>query len=131
MPRRLPRILVIDDHKFTLDAVTDILMDEECYDVYSYLFLPRLEFIRILNPDVILLDVILQHSDGRHICQILRNDPCFSQTQIVLFSAYLDSGSSVIEAGANAFLRKPFDIDDLLCLISKCVSERMQKNSSA
>lgn len=130
MPR-LPRILVVDDHKFTLDAVTDILMDEECYDVYSYLFLPRLEFIRILNPDVIVLDVMLQHCDGRHICQILRNDPCFSNTQIILFSAYLDSGSTAIEAGANAFLRKPFDIDDLLCLISKCAAERMQKNSSA
>jgi CheY-like chemotaxis protein len=122
MPHKL-KILVIDDHKFTLDVVTDILSDEGCYDVYAYASLPRLDFVKILQPDIVLIDCMLQHADGRHICEILRRDPVLSSVRIIIFSAYLDKAETALAAGANAFLRKPFNIDELLTLIAA------QKNS--
>lgn len=115
MPQK--KILIIDDHKFTLDVVTDILADEGCYDIYAYSCLPRLEFVKILKPDLILLDCILQHADGRHICEILKRDPLFASVPIIIFSAYLDAADTVLSAGATAFLKKPFDIDDLLRIV--------------
>lgn len=123
------KILVIDDHKFTLDVVTDILADEDCYDVYAYSALPRLDFVKILKPDVILLDCMLQHADGRHICDIMKRDPVLRTVPVIIFSAYLDAAKTVLAAGADAFLKKPFDIDDLLSMIAFYGSKTVQKDS--
>lgn len=118
-----PKVVIIDDHTFTLDVMTDILTEEEKYDIYSYSILPDMNFLKKIQPDIILLDVMLQHHDGRTICKILRNDKTFFNTRIIMLSAFVDRKENFNEYGANAFIEKPFDIDVLINSVAREVAK--------
>ena len=120
----MKKILVIDDHQITLDVIYDILADEKCYDVYTFNNVPHLNYIESINPDIILLDVLIREHDGRDICKLIRNTHTLKHVRIILFSAFLDEEKLAIESGADCLLRKPFDLEELLRIIE------MQKNSS-
>ena len=70
---------------------------------------------RSANPDLFLLDLMMPDPDGFKLCRILRSDPFFSRTPIIIITALDDSDSRVVAfgAGANDYLTKPFHIDEL------------------
>jgi CheY-like chemotaxis protein len=55
--------------------------------------------------------------DGRDICKKLKEMPATSQIPIILVSASKDIAKSALEAGADDFLAKPFEIDELFNII--------------
>jgi two-component system alkaline phosphatase synthesis response regulator PhoP len=66
------------------------------------------------KPDLIMLDIWMSGYDGRDICRQLKNDPEFSKIPILMISASRDIRQSAIDAGANDFMEKPFEMDSLL-----------------
>ncbi len=119
----MEKILVVDDHRFTVEVIVDILQYEEKYDIYAFTRLPHLTFIKKLNPSIIILDAMLQKTNSLHLCKLLKET---LQTQIIITSAYIDFSSLVYQSGADYFLRKPFDIDDLLKLVDICCKKKTQ-----
>jgi DNA-binding response OmpR family regulator len=71
------------------------------------------------KPDVILLDILLSGNDGRVLCKQLKANINTKEIPVILISAYPNAGDSISEAGANDFIPKPFDIDDLLTRVEK------------
>jgi two-component system cell cycle response regulator len=67
--------------------------------------------------------------NGFEVCRMLRADPKYSRTPIVIFTAMGDSESkaTALEAGANEFLTKPFRVEDLMQRI-KSLIEKAEKN---
>lgn len=65
-------------------------------------------------PDLILLDILLSGSDGRDICKRLKRDTTARHIPIIMISAHPGVEESVKAAGAQDFIAKPFDMDDLL-----------------
>jgi DNA-binding response OmpR family regulator len=61
-----------------------------------------------------MLDIWMSGYDGRDICRQLKNDPEFSKIPILMISASRDIRQSAIDAGANDFMEKPFEMDSLL-----------------
>ena len=76
------------------------------------------ETIRVANstsPDLFLLDLMMPEPNGFEVCKMLRADPNFAETPIVIITAMDDNESkeTAFDAGANDYLVKPFRMDDL------------------
>ncbi|KQM74772.1 response regulator receiver protein [Pedobacter sp. Leaf216] len=107
------KILIADDDEGIVDAVTMIL-EVMGYDVeYTYDGGAVIDAVKN-RPDLILLDIWMSGHDGRDICKQLKNDPEFMAIPILMISASRDIRQSAMDAGANDFMEKPFEMDSLL-----------------
>jgi PAS domain S-box-containing protein len=79
-----------------------------------------LELARSSRPDLILMDIVMPRMDGVEAIRQLRGMPTFAHVPIVVLSARASGGDEArcLDAGANAFLAKPFDQDKLLAQIA-------------
>ncbi|GAC1302063.1 MAG: hypothetical protein NVSMB24_05990 [Mucilaginibacter sp.] len=115
---RLKKIMIADDDPGILDAVS-IMLEYEGYDVESTLNGADLLTMQGELPDLLLLDIWMSGNDGRDICRHLKQTALTSALPIVMISASRDIERSAIEAGADDFLAKPFDMADLINKIEK------------
>ena len=115
---KLKTIMVVDDDRAILDSVC-IMLEFEGYQVYCTP--DGGEVLKLENnlPDLLLLDIWMSGMDGREICKQLKQNDATHHMPVVLISASQDIAQSALAAGANDFLAKPFDIDDLLGKIEK------------
>jgi len=73
------------------------------------------------QPNLITLDLMMPHLSGYDICEMLRADPQFDQTPIIIISAKEDTQSKekALKLGATEYMTKPFDIDNFLKTIKR------------
>ena len=115
------RILIIDDEPDILRAAKVRLMS------FGYEVITASDGRDIVNlvqknmPDLILLDLRLPHMDGDKICVILIADDKLKAIPVIIFTASSDPTTSkkVKDSGAEGYLIKPFDTEDLLQTIKK------------
>lgn len=111
------RVLVVDDDENILDMMRDILQREGRYDVrtcttgYDAGLLTE-----SFRPHVILLDYMLPDINGNVVCQRLRAREDLANTRVIFVSGVVDQAEidQLKTAGADAFIRKPFDVDQLV-----------------
>ena len=115
---KIKKIMIADDDPAILDSV-GILLEFEGYDVTRTLNGQAVLGIENDLPDLLLLDIWMSGMDGRDICKTLRQNERTKALPIVMISASKDIGRSALEAGADDFLAKPFDMNDLLGKIEK------------
>lgn len=120
----MPKVLVVDDDIDILDAIT-LILGEEGYEVESTAD-GKETYVKAsyFKPDVIVLDMLLSGVDGRDICKILKGDTATRNIPVVMTSAHPSAKTNAITCGANGFLSKPFDVDDLL----KNIKEHLDKH---
>lgn len=107
------KILIADDDEGIVDAVTMIL-EVMGYDVeFTYDGGTVLDAVKN-KPDLIMLDIWMSGHDGRDICRQLKNDPAYQEIPILMISASRNIKQSALDAGANDFMEKPFEMDSLL-----------------
>jgi signal transduction histidine kinase len=78
--------------------------------------------IRCRMHHIIVLDMLLSGSDGRQVLRTLKAQPATRAIPVIMFSAYPSAEASAWEAGADAFLAKPFEGEDLLASIARLLS---------
>lgn len=110
--------MIADDDPGILDSI-GIMLEFEGYEVSTTLNGNTLLDLENELPDLLLLDIWMSGTDGRDICRLLKQKQNTSKIPIVMISASRDIERSAIEAGADDFLSKPFDMDDLLKKIEK------------
>ncbi len=110
------QIMIADDDDAILDALSAML-EYKGYEVRPVLNGDGLTEMEDEFPDLLLLDIWMSGVDGRDICKTLKASPKTSKIPIVLFSASKDIHTSAIEAGADDFLAKPFEIEELYRMI--------------
>lgn len=73
------------------------------------------------HPDVVVLDVMLPDINGKEVCQRIRGDASLSDVRIVCISGMVeeDKISDLMVAGANEFLQKPFELEQLIDLMCR------------
>jgi CheY-like chemotaxis protein len=76
-----------------------------------------------MQPDLIIVDVILPGVNGLQVCRSLKANPATADTPVVVFSV-LDVRERALEAGADAFLLKPLEQPVLIGLIRDMVAQR-------
>ncbi|WPV02672.1 response regulator [Mucilaginibacter sp. cycad4] len=110
--------MIADDDPGIVDAV-EIILDFEGYQVSSTVNGATILDMKTEFPDLLLLDIWMSGFDGRDICRKLKNDDTTKRIPIIMISASRDIERSAYDAGADDFLAKPFEIDELLGKIRK------------
>jgi DNA-binding response OmpR family regulator len=106
------KILIADDDLDILDALSMMLDDE--YEVTSTSNGQTVRAVNKCSPDLIILDIWMGNVDGRDICKQLKNQNSTKHIPIIMISARANAEKSVMDAGADAFIAKPFEMDYLL-----------------
>ena len=110
------KILVVDDE---VDLVKTIQFSLE---VEGYTVLvsndgeDALSQARKENPDLILLDIMLPKLDGYKVCRLLKFDERYKHIPILMMTAKTQEKDKVLgrETGADEYITKPFDMDELM-----------------
>jgi len=127
-PRQRPLILVVDDEP-DIVFVTKTRIRLNGYDVAEAIDGEiALERIRVLRPDLVLLDLKMPKLDGYQLCKTVKADPNLRSTLILVCSASSSLGLSpekrCLQIGADGYVRKPYDVRKLLQEISRLLTQR-------
>jgi len=108
-------ILIVDDEPSARDTLEALLVNQGYRLAFAANGVEALSKAAELGPDLILLDVMMPVMDGFEVCQRLRADPLLAEAPIVMVTALDDRASRLrgLEAGADDFVSKPFDRDEL------------------
>lgn len=104
------RILVADDEPLTTELLALVLAFRGYEVVEVHDGREALERAREVQPDVVLLDVMMPRLLGVEVARSIRADPVLADTPVVLFSCIDESEVDWRGAGADLFLQKPMDI---------------------
>lgn len=107
------KVMVVDDDVGILDSLT-ILLEEFGYEVETTNDGDMVYDIKNELPDLILLDLWMSGIDGRDVCIYLKKQKLTKNIPIIIFSANKNAEAIAKEAGANDFINKPFDMQELL-----------------
>jgi two-component system alkaline phosphatase synthesis response regulator PhoP len=103
------RILIADDEPDILEIVSYNL-GREGYEIYTAKDgNEALDMAKQLQPDLIILDIMMPKKTGVEVCQILRAQPAFQETLIIFLTALSDEASQIkgLETGADDYVNKP------------------------
>ncbi len=107
------KVLLLDDDAGIIDVVEIILAEYGCEVVTTEKKVQIEQTVTQLSPDLILLDIWIAGCDGQDIFRKLRQNPKTAHIPIIMISAKNDGAQIAQQLGAQAFIPKPFDIDDL------------------
>jgi CheY-like chemotaxis protein len=113
--------LVVDDNRETADGIVKMLslIGFQARPVYS----PRLAIETMSKglPDLLVLDVHMQGVDGGEVIRFIRRDPLLASVPILAVSSDTQDAivAGILSAGANAFLPKPVEYDELETTIAR------------
>jgi len=108
---KMTTILIVDDEPSGRETLAALLHTQGYHLAFASDGHGALTQAAALNPDMILLDVMMPGMDGFEVCQRLRSTPGLAEVPIILITALDDRDSRLqgIEAGADDFISKPFD----------------------
>lgn len=119
MQNKQKKILVVDDEPDILEFLQELLEGEG----YTVAITDKAEYVEKLHhsglPGLILIDVLLSGKDGREIVKHLKNQEETSHIPVIMFSAHPGAEKSARASGADDFVAKPFEIDEVLAKIAK------------
>jgi signal transduction histidine kinase/ligand-binding sensor domain-containing protein/DNA-binding response OmpR family regulator len=121
----LPLLLVVDDNEDFCDFIADLFISDYRISIAN----DGEEGYRIVLdqiPDIILCDVMMPKMDGYELCRRIKDDMRTSHIPIILLTAKSSEESkySGIEAGADDYISKPFNIDILKLKIAKIIEKQ-------
>ncbi|MFX0172860.1 MAG: response regulator [Candidatus Hodarchaeota archaeon] len=121
MTTKKPVILIVDDEPDSLLYLRTVL-EKEGYIIYEASTGEEALQMTRQKPDLILMDIRMPQMDGFQVCEQLKQDIDYHHIPIILFSALLteqqiEQGS--IKARADAFLKKPFELQALTEVIRR------------
>jgi two-component system response regulator VicR len=113
------KILLLDDNKDLLQVVQIILKGQGYESILANNIEEATSKIRIHKPGLILMDVFIEDQDGREFCSKLKHDSDTSYMRVILMSGYDSDIAALPWIGADDFLSKPFDYNDLITRVQK------------
>jgi DNA-binding response OmpR family regulator len=109
------KILAVDDNPNNNAIVEELFGDR--YDLRTATTGEEaLQIARDFQPDLILLDIMMPGMDGYEVCRRLRRYPALSETKIIMVTAKggLEDKVTGYEVGANDYITKPFDEENIM-----------------
>lgn len=122
-------VLVADDSA-VIRAVLRHHLEEEGYRVVAAVDGPgTIEMMRLHQPDMVLLDIVMPGLDGREVLSRVKADEALQDTPIVFLTTRTGSDEIVaaLRAGAQDYLKKPFELPELIARVGAAVrTKRLQ-----
>ncbi|HEY0520832.1 MAG TPA: response regulator transcription factor [Ilumatobacteraceae bacterium] len=125
------RVLIADDDRAIRDALTRALGLEGYDVVQANDGNTALSMIESSQPDVAILDVMMPNVDGLTVCRVLRAER--NRLPVLMLTARTETPDRVagLDAGADDYLAKPFDLDELLARLRALLRRTKSDEGSA
>jgi len=124
-------ILIIEDDRDILQVLETVLT----YNEFNVSGINRTddiyETIKKYQPDLILTDYLLPGLNGGKVCQLVKSNKDTCHIPVMLISAYPALATSFGNFGFDAFINKPFDINDLVAKIRQLLNKKSKATSVA
>jgi two-component system cell cycle response regulator len=120
------KILVVDDDVTVTQLLKMLLSMEGHQPTTLNDSIATLEMADQLHPDLITLDLMMPGLTGFELCELLHNDPRFSDIPLLIISARDDPESmdKAYKSGARGYITKPFGIDTLIQKIKELTNSQ-------
>lgn len=118
------RILVVDDDS-GIGEMLQTLLEFYGYEVTVTARPEETEELILKKQiDLVLLDMLISGVNGTDVCTRLRNNPKTTGVPVLMMSALHDAGEKCREAGANDFIAKPFEMEELTSKIGEVLEKK-------
>ena len=114
------KILVTDDDSGVQD-IFKLIFERAGYEVIVYGEAHSIFQNKFTRPDLFLLDKQLSGQDGLEVCQFLKSQSDTKDIPVIIISATPGISKMAMDAGADDFLEKPFQMKELLKLVAKWI----------
>lgn len=118
------KIMLVEDDEGILD-VMKVVLEMNGYEVICASCCAVAKKEQRKAPDLYILDLWVGRTDGSKICSCLKKDIKTRHIPVMLVSASRDLKTTAKKVGADDYLEKPFEIDDLLTKVKKLVRGRI------
>ena len=121
----MSKILIVDDEP-QATTLLEMLLSSRGYKTFAVNESSEaIQVARETDPDLIILDLMMPEPDGFKVCRMLRADSRFMLTPILIITALDDTDSRIVAfgAGADDYLIKPYNVDELVSIIKSLLQE--------
>ena len=111
----MTKIMMVDDDKLVTELLQKLLRADGFDTIAINDSSKAVDYAKKEMPDLFLLDLMMPQPDGFRLCRMLREEPLFMHTPIIIVTALDDSDSRAVAFGAGAtdYLTKPFHPGEL------------------
>lgn len=121
MREDMKKILIVDDEQDIVESLKFVLetADFTCYCAYNGE--DGLRLAKEIVPDLIILDVMMPKINGYKISRLLKYDAKYKNIPILMVTARSQEEDKLIgeETGANEYITKPFELDEVVKTVEK------------
>lgn len=117
------KILVVDDDSGIGEMLKTLLEFYEFEVLVTEIPQETEELIISNNIDLVMLDMLISGVNGTDVCARLKKNKTTAEVPVLMMSALHDAGPKCKEAGANDFIAKPFEMEDLIEKINSILKE--------
>jgi two-component system alkaline phosphatase synthesis response regulator PhoP len=115
----MPTVLIVDDEqhiRLLIEQTLEELEDDGVELLTASDGDEALDVVANHHPDLVFLDVMMPKRNGFEVCRVIKDDPATAATTVILLTAKGQAydREQGMDAGADQYLTKPFDPDDLL-----------------
>lgn len=122
-------ILVVDDDP-DICAMLKMVLDYHGYNTSEAANEEKAkEILSAGRVDLIIMDMLLSGANGTDICIRLKKDQITSSIPILMFSAHPNARTTCLDAGANDFISKPFEMNEMLAKVKSFLQPEKVKES--
>lgn len=124
----IPTILVVDDQPDNFDIIETLLADQNYQLYYAASGHDAFEILATLQPDLILLDVMMPEIDGLQVCREIKADPKLASIPIVMVTALntKEDLAHCLQSGADDFISKPIHKTELQARVHSMLRIKQQ-----
>jgi excisionase family DNA binding protein len=115
------KVLIVDDDAEIVELIADVLVRDGRFEVKTASSGYEAGIMtHQFNPDLIILDYMLPDINGNIVCKTIKSNPDFAATKIIIVSGVVNQTEieDLLKAGAEDFMKKPFNIAELIEKIS-------------
>jgi len=125
-----PKILIIEDEKALLDTLT-LNLELENFDVYPLTNpVNAISTIQDIKPDLIILDIMMPHISGIDLYKLILNHDLKIPTIFLTAKTNIKDKIEGLKLGADDYITKPFDLEELLLRINIVLKHSNQKKET-
>jgi two-component system response regulator AtoC len=132
MPHKPPHILVVDDDTVTCELLCEVFNNEGFYTTFKHSGEDALSALAVSKPDLLLSDIRMKtRLDGLSLLELVHRE--YSTIPVVLMTAFgsIETPVRAVKEGAFDYISKPFNIDELVAIARRAVTNGSAKQSTA
>ena len=116
----MKKILIVDDERDIVETLSFMLKAKGFECVCAYDGEEGLNLAKNINPDLVILDVMMPKINGYKICRLLKFDNKYKDIPIIMVTARSQDDDKAIgkETGVNEYITKPFELDFVISRVN-------------